>query len=126
MSYAYIKSVYPDFEAKKIYDDKIYNTLEPVTQPLPDKDNLKFYNIPLPDLPIQNKIETFESSDKCKLECNDYVQHILNCEGCKTMLSKQLGLDNNRQKNEEFMELFSYILFGIFVLILLDKYKNNS
>lgn len=174
MSYAYIKNVYPDFQANKVYDDKIYNSLNsgtgqdstpsiksnipvpfdeearfarnllakseiqlpqfnlletlqnttPDTTHKPIKDNLRYYNIPIPKV-----VETFEEprqqqQQECQVDCESHIQHVLNCTRCKGIISKQLNLDNDRVKNEEFMELFSYIIFGVFILLLIESMKN--
>lgn len=165
MSYAYIKNVYPSFKASKEYNNKLYNSLESITQPptpltqandntpapfesddearfarsllsnselkpietlqntteTPSKDNLRYYNIPI----IEQFEETRPSSQQdCKVDCDSHISHVLSCPRCKGMISRQLNLDNDRIKNEEFMELFSYIVFGIFILLLLDSIKN--
>jgi hypothetical protein len=38
---------------------------------------------------------------------------------------KQWNIDNNRIQNEEIMELVTYIVFGIFILLLIDILKNK-
>lgn len=188
MSYAYIKNVYPDFQASKVYDNKIYNSLDSINQansqsiqvaknsgvPAPyesdeearfarsllakselqqtqkpielpqyklletlqntpteqrvglNKDNLRFYNIPIP-----REVETFEEprpnvQSECKVDCDSHINHVINCPRCKGIISRQLNLDNDRVRNEEFMELFSYIIFGIFFLLLIDSLKNSD
>ena len=183
MSYSYIKSVYPNFEISKVYDERIYNSLNTIQHPsiqieLPEqitknkieemdntKDNLKFYNLPIPyvgsyanfegnknirntksgsnfiDLKsykeefdndktntIDDKTNTIdEKTDekKCNLECDLYIKHILECEDCKKRVIKQFNLDVDKQKNEEIMEIISYMIFGIFVLLLIDNVKQK-
>ena len=39
---------------------------------------------------------------------------------------KQLGIETDRIRNEEIMEIISYILFGLFILILIDYLKNDK
>lgn len=191
MSYAYIKSVYPDFQSNKLYDNQtaVYNSLDStqVTQternntlPVPfesdeearfaksliakselnsstpniltnpqysgklletlqntptettsNKDNLRYYNIPLPNVHNRVAFETFEENQKgdqqdCKLDCDSHISHVINCPRCKGIISRQLNLDNDRVKNEEFMEMFSYIVFGVFILLLIDSLKNTD
>ncbi len=183
MSYAYIKSVYPDFQTNKVYDTKIYNSLDSINpstqvskentlpapfdalgldeetrfarsllgkpeieelppstqsiqkfqtietlQNIPEKDNLRFYNVPyspsLGNIPVR-QVEKFEEPPKqeCKVECDAHINHVINCSKCKSIISRQLNLDNDRIRNEEFMELFSYIIFGVFILMLIDNLK---
>jgi hypothetical protein len=50
-----------------------------------------------------------------------YIQHILNCPQCKTVLLKQLNIENDKVKYEEMLELGSYLFFGIFLLFIVDK-----
>lgn len=87
------------------------------------KDNLKFYNLPY--IQQQKLIETFENAkkDSCSVDCEQYVKHIMECSKCKGIVLKQLNIESDRMKNEEMMELFSYIVFGAFILILLDVMK---
>lgn len=100
---------------------KLLETLQNTTE-TPNKDNLRYYNIPLP-----KSVETFEETSikqDCKVDCDSHVSHVLNCPRCKGIIARQLNLDNDRVKNEEFMELFSYIIFGVFILLLIDSIKN--
>ncbi len=125
-------------------------TLKSVSAPLTDstnklinepaqKDNLKFYNIPY--IPIQNipqttqplqhsidlenqnnkekLIEKFESYDD-KLEHNKYILHVMDCKRCREALMKQLNIMDDKIKMEGYMELASYVIFGIFILLLID------
>lgn len=111
------------------------------------RDNLRYYNIPIPDEVMnmytnslgdqskmsekqsgQNKnIERFENGGKgddvCNFDCEKYITHILECVPCRGMITKQLQLDIDRSKNEEIMEVISYMIFGIFMLLLLDAIK---
>ena len=96
------------------------------------QDNLKFYNLPAPKEYMQSNpprnIEKFEDTNsQCKdLDCDLYVKHILECSRCKAMVTKQLGIDNDKIRNEEIMEVVSYIVFGLFILLLIDSLKKNK
>jgi hypothetical protein len=61
--------------------------------------------------------ETFVNND----DHDNYIKHILKCEQCKELLLKQFNIESDRIRNEEIMELISFIIFGIFILLLLDK-----
>ena len=115
---------------------------ENATFPLPpsEKDNLRFYNIrvpslttPTPNIPItstrkQRPFEPFDNEqvdNKCDIHCDAYVKHILECSKCKTMITKQLNIETDRIRNEEIMELLSYLIFGVFILLLLDNIKSR-
>lgn len=93
------------------------------------KNNLTYYNKPVLNQDIPNydnidkeKFESIPKNDKNILHEN-YISHINNCPSCKEELLKQFNIETERLKNDEIMELISYIIFGIFVLILLDSFK---
>jgi hypothetical protein len=107
-------------------------------------DNLKFYNLPAPSDFYHNlssfnsnkgatlgkdinTIEKFDQSENsCKdLDCDMMMKHVSECNKCKNVFLKQFGLENDRIRNEEMMELVSYLIFGLFMLMLLDAMKNK-
>lgn len=115
-----------------------------------NQDNLSYYNLPLKQILKQNKnpdstiekiksIEGFEEetpkvqvsknnqeSVRCTdVDCDQYIKHVLECSKCKAIAIKQLGVDNDRFRNEEMMELASYIIFGLFILLLIDSLKSD-
>ena len=85
------------------------------------QDNQKMYHPPIPmnNIPVHNNIikETFDNNDH-----SQYTKHVLDCSICKELLMKQFGLENQRILNTEIMELISYIIFGLFVILLIDTY----
>lgn len=105
------------------------NTVQ--TEQKNDKDNLRFYNLPyVPVQPVQEKneenihkskkiVEGFEDTEE-NIDHNKYILHILDCKKCKESLMKQLNLLDDKIKMESYMELASYIIFGIFMIILID------
>jgi hypothetical protein len=88
--------------------------------------NLHYYNLPLPQPKLEQK-EGFENNEAkiWNLECETYVKHILECSKCRAMITKQLNVETDRIRNEEIMELVSYLIFGIFILLLLENFKRN-
>lgn len=66
--------------------------------------------------------ETFEDEQP---NCDFYMKHVLGCHRCKSIIMKQWNIDNERIRNEEIMELVTYIVFGIFILLLIDILKNK-
>lgn len=119
----------------KIRDDNKFVIPKPTLEQF--QNNQKFYNIPyIPSSPpsdikdntIQhhfNQIEHFEK-DTAQMKPdnhNDYSKHVLECASCKELLLKQFNIESDRIRNEEIMELISFIIFGIFILLLLDKSK---
>jgi hypothetical protein len=102
-----------------------------------NKNNLQFYNLPYvkqieykeykdsKESPVK-KIKSIEGyTDSNDDKCDEYMKHVLECSLCKSAITKQLQLDNDRIRNEEIMELISYIAFGIFVLLLIDNIKKK-
>ena len=94
-------------------------------------DNLKFYNLPSPkEYYIDSKrstnektIEKFTDNTNCDLNCDSYIKHIMECSKCKSITMKQFGVESDRIRNEEIMEVISYLIFGLFILLLLDSLK---
>ena len=76
---------------------------------------------------VIQKIEKFEDvKGNCEPECDLYVKHILECNKCKSVAMKQLGIESDKVRNEEIMEVVSYIVFGLFILLLIDSLKSDK
>jgi hypothetical protein len=76
-------------------------------------------------------VEGFEGVTDVKnrcldMECDQYIKHILECSKCKSTAMKQLGIESDRFRNEEMMEVASYIIFGLFILLLIDSLKGKG
>ena len=98
--------------------------------PEDERNNLKYYNKPLSTLMSKSKEEKkkgdiFEkfTDDEIPMNCDRYVKHVIECNKCKMMAMKTFGIETDRIRNEEIMELISYILFGLFILMLIDSGK---
>lgn len=52
-----------------------------------------------------------------------YTNHILECSECKNLLLKQFNIESSRIWNNDVLELISYIVFGIFILMALEYLK---
>jgi len=89
------------------------------------KDNLKFYNKPIPEPLLTELYDQQKKSIEGFSNCTSYTDHVLSCQKCTTLLSKQLGINNDKARLEEFMELGSYIVFGIFILLVLESLKKK-
>lgn len=92
------------------------------------QDNQKFFNQPLPinNIPVNNNLINREKFDDTNTyNHTQYTKHILECESCKELLIKQFGIENDRIRNEEIMELISYLIFGLFILLLIDTYTKK-
>lgn len=87
------------------------------------KDNLRYYNLP-------RILESFdgknEISDENSNSCDVHTKHILSCASCKRLLMKQFNIENDRLKTEEMMEMFSYMMFGLFILLLIDNIQKRK
>lgn len=94
-----------------------------------NSDNLKFYNIPYNQHSTSN-IEGFEEKNNktptCDLDCDLYIKHVNECSKCRSIILKQFGIETDRIKNEEIMEVISYLIFGLFILLLIDSLKNSK
>jgi hypothetical protein len=92
-----------------------------------NKDNLHFYNVPYAKQILEQpkRIKVIEGYTG-ETNCDEYMKHVLECSLCKTAITKQLQIDNDRIRNEEIMELLSYIAFGIFIMLLIDNIKRKN
>ena len=54
---------------------------------------------------------------------DNYTTHILECDQCKSLLLKQFNIETERIRNEEILELIAFLIFGLFILLLLDGFK---
>lgn len=144
MSYSYIKSVFPNFESSTNFDVKVYSPPEHTLKPkasqqtsIPvayDEQEYKQFAqqlvveqpvVSITEKPLRSMKETFQSTEQeGKLVCDDYLKHALNCSSCRATLVRQLGVDADKARNEEFMELLSYVIFGLFMLMLIDNSKS--
>jgi len=105
-----------------------YAEIKPLN-PTDARNNLNYYNKPLSTfteagLTVRQKSkekDIFEKFTDDKV-CNDsYVKHVIECNRCRVMAMKTFGIETDRIRNEEIMELISYILFGLFILMLIDS-----
>lgn len=141
MSYTYIKTVFPEFEFTNVYNDNLYKNVNETSNNLlnvvgfsksndhsietfkeidkienQSKNNLKFYNEKI----INQNIPNYNNTGTL-VNHHDHIDHINNCKQCKDSLLKQFGYENQRINHDDLMELFSYIIFGI-LLYMLIKY----
>lgn len=68
------------------------------------------------ELEVGNKREKFEQDD---LNCDVYIKHVVDCRRCRDMISRQFNLYDN----EEMMEIISYLIFGLFILLVINSLK---
>lgn len=52
-----------------------------------------------------------------------YTKHVLECDQCKEVLLKQFNIETNRIRNQEILELITFLIFGLFILLLLDGFR---
>lgn len=78
-----------------------------------------FETKPLSEDVVNKKIEKFEVDDN---SCDVYIRHIVDCRRCRDMVSRQFNIYDN----EEMMEIISYLIFGLFILLLINSLKNNK
>lgn len=63
--------------------------------------------------------ETFQNDHQ------EYIKHVLECNQCKEILIKQFNIKQDTIFNEDFLELLSFIIFGILLLLLIDTLKRQ-
>lgn len=54
-------------------------------------------------------------------EDTTHINHVLSCKNCMNIIEKQLNIRQKQNIKQEFFEMISYILFGIFILLLLEN-----
>lgn len=95
------------------------------------KDNLHFRVPPVPaisieqfskDDPNQQKQSSQQKEHVDTTGCEDYLKHVLKCKKCSNALRKQLG-GGHSVEYEEIVEVLAFILFGVFLLMLIERYK---
>ncbi len=140
MSYSYIKSVFPNFQVAKIYNDALYSDNSFNSLPIKEETNNILNITPINDEPLQSiaqfqsglrseKLtkEEFTQNDNSDTEVHDiHLQHVLQCVKCKEILIKQLDIEQDRAKREEVLEIVSYVMFGLFVLLLIQTIQKNK
>ena len=126
MSYSYLQAVFPRFENSKIYDDKIYSSLDSVSTPQPQVPK------PIEQTPTNVKeieyshLESFTENPSLQITVDSHqtsFSHVMECKECKELLRKQFNLENEKIFKEEIIELVSFIAFGVFLLMLLERKK---
>lgn len=131
MSYSYIKNVFPNFESSLQDATAVYNAVVEPFDAAPAPAPGKAPPRPSPQVsPAQKATGLDYSSPKRLLDvvdthtpsptCHAIVQHALDCQACANVITKQLQLNHYTLLTEEVLELVSYVLFGIFVLVVLD------
>lgn len=105
-----------------------YNNIDPKSNHF-DQPQKSIYEEPMPFIRPHNDLrdlhtqEEFGNTNTSEITHEDYIKHINNCPSCKQILLKQFNIETERIKNDEIMELISYIIFGIFLFILLESLK---
>jgi hypothetical protein len=134
MSYSLLKNVFPNFgetgtfvehNYKKILEkdtkktEVVASESEQIGAPIsiargvPD---IAHKNIP--GVPPIKSIEQFTTEDELIKDHTVYMKHILSCEECRKILEKQMG--KNDKIDEAVIEMAMYVLFGVFILALLE------
>jgi hypothetical protein len=163
MAYSYLKTVFPDFKASNVHNERLYTDVviketsvsgfEPQDTPqlfqLPgarpatanktqEQKLKKSVPQPLPQPHTEMSFEKFENQDiqkeidkqngKCdNPTCQEYISHVLSCPQCRKQLEQQLGIHKKGPFDglisQDTLDLIMYILFGILLIMMLDKLK---
>jgi hypothetical protein len=101
----------PPKREKNLYiDDQIYNDY--------NYDNYNNYKPKTEDKPV---IEKFSSI----IKCSDILNHLSKCDKCQEIVKHKYNIKIIQEKNFSFVndnmkEIFTIILFGIFMVLILD------
>jgi hypothetical protein len=137
MSFAMISSAFPNYPKSEprtninnvsgIYNSKLYQTIAPVT-PVPVQKIIPASTGYLDqNNHYQNQSKNIEKLENTS-QNTDYAQmlmhldFVLNNDICKEILMKKLNINENFF-SQEVIELISFILFGIFIIFILDRMR---
>lgn len=70
---------------------------------------------------LKESKESFSDSEQSQHDI--YIKHVLECNECRETLLKQFNIETDRIRNEQILELIAFLVFGLFILLLLDKLK---
>jgi len=147
MTYSYISSVFPNYEVSKLYDDNVYNNIMKSKAPVSSAKSVQPYGggafqnfegaqmverfettvpqptVPQPTVP-QPTVPTLQG------DCKNHMDHVMECKECQEILRAHLRIEAvgviEQRRNEELMELASYVFFGIFVILMLDLIQKRE
>lgn len=107
----------------QIKNNLSYNNLIKTQNQTPIIPQTRFVESPVTPAPV------IQNESKIEIECGDcdtYIKHILDCKQCEMLVIKHLSIESDKYRNEEMMELASYVIFGMFILLLIDSLKKDS
>jgi hypothetical protein len=73
------------------------------------------------DKPVMDNNNSETDISNLSIEHTGHINHVLSCNRCMDIIEKQLNIKHKQNIKEEFFEMISYILFGIFILLLLEN-----
>lgn len=136
MGYSLLKTVFPNFGDTSTYVEHNYrqildaNSTPILPEPgLPNtsvdgKVPVPLEKVPppqtIPEYPPIKRIETFEEGAVGRRQGHFDYSHILTCKECRDLLQKQF-MKKDQVIDESLLEIGMYVLFGAFILVLLDK-----
>lgn len=136
MGYSLLKTVFPNFGDTSTYVEHNYrqildaNSTPILPEPgLPNtsvdgKVPVPLEKVPppqtIPEYPPIKRIETFEEGAVGRRQDHFDYSHILTCKECRDLLQKQF-MKKDQVIDESLLEIGMYVLFGAFILVLLDK-----
>jgi len=132
MSFSLLKNVFPNFgEGGKIQQTFLEHNYQQILEKedAHNKTSIVSYEkeigspVDLPKKitkPLQS-IERFEEEGHESYQ-QRYLKHLMTCEECKKLLVRQLDTkpQSNVNLDETIIEMGMYVLFGVFILALLD------
>lgn len=135
MSYSYISKVFPKYTYSTVYNQNVYdNVLSPKIdsnsnfQPsnsinthsslYPEKEIIT-YNKPI----LETYDNTTTTPSTTQSEHDNAINHILECNQCRSILLKQFNIETERIQHNEILELIMNIIYGFFILLLIELIK---
>ena len=110
---------------------------EPPAQVMKSVNNRVFTQPPIPEQYLKNtqgiqkvftnpfpynngSVESF--GNEMSSDCESYIYHTMNCAKCRHALMRQLGKDKGKI---DLVEILTYLLFGILVLMVIDHFRGR-
>jgi hypothetical protein len=141
---------YNDQELAQFVKNLLQKTPAPavvaVEDPVPGRgrvvNNRVFTQPPVPELYLKNAqpVESvFDSSslmshgggvesfgNEMSPECARYMYHALNCKKCRHILRSQLGVEVSQRGKTDVVEILTYLVLGMLVLMIIDHFRGKK
>jgi hypothetical protein len=120
-SHENFESIPHKFQSNEYSQKGKSNILVDVTEPyfkVPENEVGGYYNrvaVPNPQTPQLHQSQQLHEGFESPNVCDDYIYHVMNCPSCRRTVGDKLNV------NSGMFELISYIVFGVLLLLLMEK-----